>query len=185
MKSMEKNNQKVDMGHGQKGMTVIELVVSLTVFFIILSVSATIFVSILNQQRKILAEQELLNQTNYVMDYTSRLLREAVKDEDGMCIVDGGYYELSHLNGTTNIHEGIKFLGQDDVCYEFFLDSGVIKERKNGSLAQAILSDKFTVSYFNFVINGDKTIDVATESDLIQPRISMALKVEFDVNGQQ
>ena len=172
----------------QKGVTLIELIIVLTVFTLILGTTASIFISVLNNQRRTLQEQELFNQTSYAIEYISRLVSDAVKDDDGSCLGSNyaGYnYLLTHFNSSDSFYEGIKFITKDDVCQEFFLDSdAVFKEKKDSNDAQNILSDSFNVIYARFIINGDKTLEGSSDEDSIQPRITFVLDVK-NKEGQE
>lgn len=173
-----------------RGFTLVELVVVLSVFSIIIASVATIFVSIVQHQRRILADQEVISQVSYAKEYMSRALRSAVKDASGDCLFDGesnypGYIYLpTHYNATTNDYEGIKFITKDNVCQEFFFDrdDGLLKEVKNGGQPLALMSDKFDIQYVIFAINGDKEMYGASQDDLIQPRVTFVLEIGGDIN---
>src|SRR5580765_3763752 len=130
-----------------KGLTLIELVVVLAVFSIIILATVTVFTSVVSQQRRMLQEQELWNQIEYVFSYMTRTASVSTKDSAGTCLgTAGSTYLLTHFDSVTGFYQGIKFLRDDGVCQEFFLDiDGVIKELKNAGTSQAILSSKFKV----------------------------------------
>jgi prepilin-type N-terminal cleavage/methylation domain-containing protein len=177
------------------GYTIIELMVVLAIFFVIVGITVDIFISVLQQQKRILAEQELLNQGSYAIEYISRALKMAVKDPTGACLgAPGAVYQLTHcLNGTLTACNGVKFINQSDsnACQEFFLDEAVspanppLREIKNGATAQNLLAIAFTVKYGRFILNGDKTLHTATASDTVQPRITVLLDVQTPAPNQQ
>ncbi len=169
------------------GFTVIEVVFVLAIFLVIVGVSIDIFISIVRHQRRILAQQELLNQSSYVSEYLSKAIRMAVVDEGGSCVeTPGGIYELTHCNnGPLEACEGIKFINQSDnnACQEFFLDRMAAPEPgffeiKNGAAAQRLLSDAFTINTLKFVINGNQALRDAGEEDLSQPRVTVLLDLK-------
>lgn len=164
----------------QQGFTLLELVVVLSLFMLIMGVTVTMFISIVRHQKRILSQQEIISQISYVQDYFSRSLRGAVTDSAGSCLGQKGYvYLLTHLDVQTGFWQGIKFVSQDNVCHEFFLDKdGILKEIKNGAIAENLLSDKFKIIYGRFVINGDKNIWGATGNGAIRPRVSSAFNVQ-------
>ena len=61
--------------NNNKGFTLIELIVVMTVFLLVIGAAMGIFISIVQNQKKILSEQELLNQISYVEEYMSKALR--------------------------------------------------------------------------------------------------------------
>ena len=113
------------------------------------------------------------------MEYISRQGRMVILDSAGTCLgssFKNYYYVLTRYSSTSGFYQGIKFISSDNKCYEFFLDTdGAIKEIKNGSTAQNILSNKFRVNYKRFIINGDKTLHYAASSDLVLPRVTFLL----------
>lgn len=170
------------------GFTLVELLVALTLFMIIMDITVSVFVSVVQHQKRILEEQEFLSQTSHVVESMSKSLRLAIKDSAGECLFEGsniylGYvYLLTRFNAGTNANEGIKFISQDGVCQEFFLDKdGVLKESKDGQPPQAILSSKFIIEDLKFIINGDKNVLAASNKDRLQPRATIMLKVSMQI----
>jgi len=177
-----KNQKSKIKNQKSTGVTLIELVVVLAIFMITISVTLSIFLSTIKQQKGILTEQELLNQTSYITEYMSRTMRAAIKDTIGSCIVNPmpgkGIYTLTHYDSMTGFYNGIKFLTENNICQEFFRDTdGFIKEIKNGQTPQKILSSKFNVKYLRFIINGNKNINIAFDQDSKQPRITFVLDI--------
>ncbi|MBX4200989.1 prepilin-type N-terminal cleavage/methylation domain-containing protein [Candidatus Parcubacteria bacterium] len=180
----------------QKGFTLIEVVFVLALFLIIIGVTISIFLSIVRHQKRILVEQELLNQGSYAFEYMSKALRMAVKDNDGSCLGGSGkIYLLTHcLNGTLDACQGIKFINQSDgnACQEFFLDdttdpaNPALSEIKNASSAQHLLSDAFEIKHAKFIINGDQTLHEIGGQDASQPRVTVLLDLKTkDINDPQ
>ncbi len=161
-----------------RGVTMIELVVVLAIFMIMISVAVTLFISIIQHQRGILYEQEFTNQASYVTEYISRTIRNAKKDILGNCISAGEIYKLTNYDGSLGFYSGIKFLTETNICQQFFMSAGTLNEIKDGGVQQNILSDKFTINYVRFIINGDKTLERAFETDVRQPRVTFVLSVE-------
>lgn len=177
-----------------KGFTLIELIVVMAVFMFVLGTSISIFISIIQHQRRILAEEELLNQTSYVIEYMSKALRMAKTDATGDCMTDdlgishpGYVYLLTRPDSKAGFYRGIKFINQSDnnSCQEFYLDENgdapVLKEEKAGD-AVALTSEKIKINSIRFGINGlDGSIrgqDHVSGDDINQPRITILLDVE-------
>jgi prepilin-type N-terminal cleavage/methylation domain-containing protein len=162
----------------QSGFTLVELVVVLALFMLIISVTVGMFISIVQHQKRILSQQDLLSQMSYVQEYMSRSLRSAARDAAGDCLFDGqtsypgSIYLLTHYNQERGMYQGIKFISKDNVCQEFFLDSGdgLLKEIKDGGAPQAMVSGKFTMSSAVFIVG-----------DTSQPRVTMAFTIENQI----
>lgn len=186
-----------------KGFTLIELIVVMAVFLFVLGSSITIFISIIQHQKRILAEEELLNQTSYVIEYISKALRMAKTDKAGDCLSDdlgvshpGHVYLLTKPDSAGGFYRGIKFINQSDsnACQEFYLDDSgeisILKENKsyvpyvfqNEDSAIALISEKIKINSIRFGLNGlDGSIrgeNHASDEDTNQPRITILLDVE-------
>jgi prepilin-type N-terminal cleavage/methylation domain-containing protein len=140
----------------QKGFTLIEMLTALMMFaFTVIAVSG-LFISSIRSQKRMLASQELSNQTSYVLEYISRALRMA-KRSTGACIPTGESYE--------QIPNGIKFIDHDNNCTEFYLDTG--GQIKKGTLA-------LTSSFLNV-----KRFDIEIRDwNSVQPLVTIFLEIQ-------
>ena len=137
----------------RKGFTLIELIVVMAVFLFVIGAAITIFISIFQQQKRILSEQEFLNQISYSEEYMSKALRAAETVTDSTCVPAGYSYLLTHYNSGSGFYEGIRFFNQsntadsgapDPICQEFYWgncdpanpDSLVLCEIKNNDQAE-------------------------------------------------
>lgn len=190
-------NLKINFSRNN-GFTLIELIVVMAVFLLIIGTALSIFISIVFNQKRILAKQELLNQTSYVIEYMTKGLRMAGKDLAGDCIIDdqggiGYVYRLTHFNNDLGIWQGIKFQNQSDnsLCHEFFLDGTVLKEiSKNGADPVQVTGANLKINSLSFSINGhapgDQSCEFAPSESCGtgQPRVTISLdiKVQGDEN---
>jgi len=171
----------------------VEIIISLALFFVIIGVTVDIFLSMVIQQKRILEEQELLNQTSFAIEYMSTALKYAVIDTEGNCTnTPDGVYALTNCDAQDEYCGGIKFMNsRDNVCHEFFTspeNQGFpLKETKGGlnGYTQNLLSDKFEVKYIRFILNGDKDLRVASGADLVQPRVTMLLDIKTPTSQNQ
>jgi type II secretory pathway component PulJ len=191
-------------GKLQKGFTIVEIVVAMTIFILILGVSTNIFISAVAQQRRILSEQQLVNQMSYVIEYMAKALRMAIKDEEGVCVYEPNIYEpegdekgifvLTRQNIGAGGFRGIRFLNasntnalNEPICQEFFLDDNVLKEiksvdgsvDKNTDNAVPITSEKIEITSIKFAINGDSATNYASSYDNTQPSITIFLEAKI------
>jgi type II secretory pathway pseudopilin PulG len=185
-----------------KGFTLIELIVVMAVFIFVITASISIFLSIIQSQRKVLVKQQVFNQISYIEEYVSKALRMAKTDLDGGCLGEAnkGYvYLLTGPDAVSGLYTGIKFINQTDnnACQEFFLDytnpdQPILKERKNGSNAVALSSNNLHINYISFGINetdgsiasSPKPNDIfagASNIERIQPRVTMLMS--FAISG--
>jgi len=148
-----------------KGFTLVEVLVAMTTFFILITIIASVFTSALKEQRKILASQELINNTEYNLEYISRLLRMAKKDSAGVCIAAGSNYQNTGGDLTK-----VKFLNYNRDCEEIYYNSQDkrLYENKNGETLP-LTSQNIGISLFNVRLRG------ATENDNLQPEATIIL----------
>ena len=154
----------------KKGIGLVELMVATTLLAIVISIAVALSVSLITQERRALATQNIMNNSSYFLEYGGRFMRMAQKD-DGDCITTDLNYE--NIAGESTI----RFLDYEDHCHEFLLTDGQIKERvssddtsTNLGSAVEITSTKVTVSSLSFAINGD---DVTH-----QPRVTIKFVIQ-------
>ena len=183
-----------------KGFTLIELIVVLAVFLVIIGVALTIFISIVSHQRRILAQQELLNQASYFIEYVGKGLRMAVKDDAGTCIAADSVYQLEDYNEDKGIWTGIKFINASDnnVCKEFrleFIDSYneslgyILKEISATGYSTNITSTNLKINSLSFSLNGvapsQDNDHVPIAGDNSQPRVTIFLDIQAQGDTNQ
>ncbi len=165
MKQKTKNKKQKN-----KGFTLVELLVGVAVFALVGGIASGILVSGLRAQRKSLAYQEILDQTSYLMEYISRAVSMAKKDDVGgiiNCLTgDKVNYEI---NPST---QGIKFRNYKNECQEFYLENNQLKENKAGNIYN-LTSSGLQVTYFNI-----GPLDTWDQDDDSQPRVTLSLAIQ-------
>ncbi len=107
----------------EKGLTLIELIVSALIFSLIAGAIVGIFISSIQAQRVILKDQRIASEVSYVIEHISRDIRMAKKDVDGTCINPNDNFQLTG--------ESIRFLNKDNKCHEYYLENNKIHQRKS------------------------------------------------------
>lgn len=105
----------------QRGFTLIELLISMLIFIIIVGGVVNVLLTSITFQQRIMADQKMLAEISFTLEYMSRTLAMAQKDTGGTCISVNHNYE-----GSTST---IRFLNFDNECQEFLLEGNAIKER--------------------------------------------------------
>ena len=151
------NNKKL-----KKGLTLIELLVSIAIFGFLIVGLIGMFSSAVNAQQSVLQNQEILNQGSYVTEYMDRAIRMALRDDVGDCTKD--YVNDKNYNVSSG---SITFLAYDVAdpgykCKRFYLEDNVIMEQKSADTnadnleeGVPITSSKVKVSAFNVFVYGD------------------------------
>ena len=90
----------------EKGFTLIEVMVASFVFLIVIGAVIGLLTSVVQNQVSSLRDQKAVSETSYAMEYMSRSLRMAKKDEAGSCTgslgqvyqISSGAKEITFLN---------------------------------------------------------------------------------------
>ncbi len=149
----------------RKGFTLVEILVTITVFAIVITAFFGLFGSAFRNQKKNLSSISLLNETSYLSEYMSRALRMARKDLGGICIKKKDNFEITHDG------DGIKFLDYQGNCREFFLEDEILKVSKEG-VSHNLTSSVIKVEGLIFEVLGQ------SQTDTIQPRITFVLDLK-------
>ncbi len=151
----------------KKGFSLVEvLIVSIILVLVSVGVIAS-FSSVISSQRYALRSQRLLDQGNYAMDYMSRALKNAKRENgDVECLILGRNYQ--------EYGRGIKFISFEGSlrCKAFYLEDGVIIDYERGRVPEeeiALTSSDVEVLYFEIVIE---------DSPNIQPKVEISLKIK-------
>jgi len=155
--------------------TLVEVLTTIAIFLLISGSVTGLFLSSVMTQRKALASQKLFDNVSYTLEYMSRALRMAKKDD----IVIAGVTKNCLTGDKVNyiLSDGdrrIKFRNYKNECQEFFIDNdGRIKETKNGITLPLTPSDFIiSTSTSKFLISG------ANQTDNLQPRVTIFLDIE-------
>jgi len=155
----------------QKGLTLVEMLVAIALFFIIIVAISGLFISAIRGQTNALASQRLLDQTSYSLEYMSRALRMAKKELAApTCLSSNGLnYEIvgSHLKFINHL--------ENDDCQEFFLESGQLKQIKKIGLGPETLeltSSKLQITSLRFSLSGE------SQGDDLQPKVTVFLEIK-------
>lgn len=151
------------------GLTLVELMVGIAVFAFIVAIVSGLFVTAVRLQRRALAQQELVDQVGYLMEYMSRALRTARKELSSppFCLSQRG------LNYEITPRGGIRFINAEGGCQEFFLDAATkqLKELQEG-VENVITSPSLAILTFRPVLAGN------SQDDDLQPRVTFLFEVQ-------
>jgi len=158
----------------QNGYTLIEILVAITIFFVIIAGPTSFFISSIRGQIRSLASREIIDNSSYILEYISRSLRMAKKDLTGDCISTGSNYE----NPESSDISKIRFLNYNSLCQEFSLVSGQLKERKSTNASStnfgdysALTSSDLEITLLKFQLSGQ------TQEDDFQPKITLLYEI--------
>jgi len=160
-----------------EGVTLIEMLVAVTIFGITIGAISGLFISGIRTQRRVLATQELLDQTSYALEYMGRALRMAKKDTNRTCLTTANY-NYENPSGVSTV----RFINYNGICQEFFSENNQLKEKKSSDGTAAnlppsgtpITSDKLQVNFLKFNLSGE----AQPPTDNLQPRVTIFMEIE-------
>ena len=159
----------------KNGFTLIEVLAVMGIFSIVLGAVIGVFFSGLRAQRRALLVTGILDNISYNLEYMSRALRMAKKDD---LPIGGITKDCSGGPGDkvnyiiTRGGRGIKFRNYKNECQEFFLDGEKIKEVREGQV-NVLTPDSFRITSFALGQSG------WGQNDDLQPRATLSLEVRF------
>jgi len=162
----------------KKGFTLIEMLVAITIFSIVVSAISGIFISSVQNQKKVLANREVLDQLSYALEYMGRALRMAKKDLTGECVgVSGNNYGVPATST-------ISFLNHEGHCQQFSLLEGKIVEQRSSDRTASNFSDPIDLTSSNIQINVLEFLVQGKEqppTDYRQPLVTIFVNAESSV----
>lgn len=174
-----------------KGVSLIEMLVAVAIFGIIIGAISGIFISAIRTQRRVLATQELLDQTSYVLEYMGRAIRMVRKElncinpnDPATCSSSNPPYCLT-VNGYGYNYEWgpsgvITFIDYNGICTTYILKTGRINKITPTDCPATVpptppscplTSDKLQVNSFGINVTGE------SQTDTLQPRVTIFLKI--------
>ena len=154
----------------QAGFTLIEMIVSVALFGIVMLVSVTALVALIDANRKAQALQSVINNLNIAVDGMSRAMREGSNyrcstSGGGDCTGGGDAMFFESYGGNSAVTT-------DDWVYEF--RNGRIYKSTNGTTnpasQAAITASEVTIEDVTFFVFG------SGRTDTVQPKVMMVIK---------
>lgn len=154
-----------------RGFTLIEIIVAMTVFSLALGAMSSLFVMALKGQRNVFAQQNLLDNTRFALEQMSRQIRMAQRDETGICTGTAG---STYSGGGADI----TFIDPGSNCRTYDFSGGIIRMRPDtGQGFSNLTSNDVNIERLNFDVRGRE----ATDGE--QPRVTIVIDAK-DPNQQ-
>jgi prepilin-type N-terminal cleavage/methylation domain-containing protein len=162
-----------------KGFTLIELLVVIFIFSLAIGSISGIFISGISSQRRVLEEQEILNEISYALEYMGRAIRMAKKDDISFGGQIRNCLSQNKANYETPTPDQIVFRNYQNQCQRFYLSSDRrVKEEKKTDGGGSIISDldltspNLKINSLKFRVLGER------QEDYYQPRVTIFMEVE-------
>jgi prepilin-type N-terminal cleavage/methylation domain-containing protein len=180
----------------QEGFTLVEMMVSMMIFSLAMTIVGQLFFYSLKMQRQMAARTKLINELAYSMERISRGLRMAQKDAAGACIAQNENYEWSE----DAYGDHIKFQTPDTSfvsgtpidCVEYYLGHPAGYPTGVVALLEARHNEGGAFSDFTLPLTSPG-VDIQSfavkqygwsQDDTVQPRVIIHIKA-LDPMGQE
>lgn len=173
------------------------MLVAVTIFTLVIGAITGLFISAIRSQGKVLTIQKLLDEASYTMEYMSRFLRMAKKDETGDCVKCNTSPPLPGYNysyGPMDSPSWISFIDYHGQCRQFGVKGGERTKMaewiydEDPFVSDNICSAFFATDYPNNDLTSDDfempssptifKISGEWEEDNFQPRVTFILRLQ-------
>ena len=174
MKNKKIRNTKYEIRNtllDHSGVTLLELMVSVSLFALTIVVATGIFQTVVNSQRVAVASEDLQENIRYDFERMGKEIRTAQKDPDHSCSPSGNVY----WNGNGDILEFMNYHGQ---CVRYYLNDGQIfvaypgSDDENLRNGLPLTSREIMISNLNF-----RVIDSSAQAQAL-----VILRMHFSVS---
>ncbi len=166
----------------------IEILVAVFVFILVIGAVVGLLVSTVQSQGTIIKEQKVASETSYVVEYMSRALRMAQRDDGNDCL-EYTYphkYNYELIDAVGEYGPTIRFLNYDDICQEFYLEDNKIYERKSSDKSKSNLplsgvvmtSSNISVEEL-FFHKGGSNWHLSESTDGNQSKVTISMRVGY------
>ncbi len=154
------------------GLTLIELMVSVALFSIVMTIVATAYIHMLSLDRRVRATNDVSNNLNFVVDTMARSIRT------------GSAYQCPGSSApncpSPSGQSSFTFVDDQEKTVQYDLNSGQIREcYDTGCSFTPITDPRITISSLTFFVKGVGNTDTA------QPFVTFIIKGSINVDPQQ
>jgi prepilin-type N-terminal cleavage/methylation domain-containing protein len=154
----------------KRAFTLIELMVSVALFTIVMSIVATAYLHMLSLDRRVRATNDVSNNLNFVVDTMARSIRTGTTYQCGggtNCVYPSGQSTFTFKDDQSNTVKYALSAGQITEC------SG------SGCIDTPITDPRITISNLTFFVSG------VGAGDTVQPFVTFIIKGSITVDPQQ
>ncbi len=169
------------------GFTLIEMLVALSLFTIVVTITVGAFLSMIGASKGVQGEQSVMTTLTFVLDSMTREIRTGTNYYCGTrSYLAGNILSTSSVNNCSGGNEGISFMESGSSVTRnatsrriaYYFDTSATPDtlmRKVGSgAAQSVVSDGITVTKAEFFVTGTTRLNAGT--DINQPSVTIVLE---------
>jgi type II secretory pathway pseudopilin PulG len=157
----------------EKGFTIIELLTSVSIFIVIMTISMGAILSVFNANRKAEALKTVMDNLNFSVETMSREIRFGTKYHCEMLGSTGGSFTSPQNCVTSPGGQLISFLASDGVSQiTYRLNGTSIEKSINGGGYIAVTAPEITIQSLSFYVTGTNP----APGDTIQPKVLIKIR---------
>jgi prepilin-type N-terminal cleavage/methylation domain-containing protein len=166
------------------GFTLMEIIVATSIFAVFVVIIANIFQSVVEDQRRTIAMQNIQENLRYVLEVMSKEIRQAQRSDAGCTvffnelIADNRIFNFNDTDGAQRIY----FKNKAGRCVSYYQRNGVLYHNVEGA-ETAATPDELTVSGLVFKVR-DNVIGILPV-DRIQPLVTWKFQIKFNTLGSR
>jgi type II secretory pathway pseudopilin PulG len=162
--------------NNKKGTSLIELLVSVTLFSVIILSATKIFSMVVEGQRNAIASYELQSNLRYIFEVISKEIRTARGAHDGIDCGVTPYYKTYNTNSSGTDDNGLYFLNKDGECvaYELWADNRMYVKRGSSPYVP-ITPSNVEIENLLFHIEEDRAGEFHSQQGMVE--IMMDVKI--------
>lgn len=146
-----------------QGYSLLEVLVSLTIFSLVILAAMNIFQAVINGQREAIVSRNLQESLRFTIDVMSKEIRSAKPDDSGVCNGLPGKIFSTDVSSSS-----LKFVNADNECVNFSVANQAVVVNR-ATFRATTTPDNIKVN--NFKVN-------IIENDVSQPRVTFRIEVE-------
>lgn len=175
----------------QKGVSLLELIVSISIFTLLIVMTTMIFKMVMDGQQNAITSQNTQESMRFAYEIMAKEIRTAIGDDDGShCAetvgLNQGYYKVFNTeegDGTPEVGNRLYFQNKNGRCvlYEVVNNAIWITRQDvdgNNSVSLEITPDEIEITNLVFFVKDDRK----SEFHSLQPRVTMQMDVQPKTN---
>lgn len=176
-----------------KGFTLIEMLVALSLFTIVVTIAVGAFLSLIGASKSVQGEQSVITTLTFVLDSMTREIRTGINYYcDDATTLRTGTFSTSSIRDCVAGDDGVSFIeagssitaGSSNRRIAYYFDTSsatnTIMRRVGNGTPQSIVSDGITVTNAEFFVTGTDRLGTGTDTN--QPTVTIILEA-IDENG--
>ncbi len=195
--------------HTQSGFTLVEMIVSLAIFAIVVTVSVGALLVLVGTNQRLQGEQSVMTNISFALDSMTREIRTGSSyycissasasslsspfnpASDIDTVFGSSVLDCANGNSTNARYHGISFVeggdsisGSDNrILYFYDTQEKKLYRRVGGGPAQSIISPEVNLANFDFFVTGTENLQTSGAAATRQPTVTLYIRATENADG--